>query len=182
MLAETFLKKLENNAPSLESLKKIGFNDDEAKMFIQKYIASEKPIYNNIYKEELLRLVNNYQLEKVEIGIISFYNKINESSNYFYLGKAEIDLLVINKITGEVQIFENDAPEKLLWNCASNGGNFLDALIHCVPFFNKSMFDDKLWNNSNIILEMAIQCSELAGGNRYLDFYKMFLGYFEESV
>lgn len=179
MLAETFIKKLEENAPSLEDLKKIGLNEKEAEKFISKYFGTEKSFYQNVYRDELLRLVNNYDLKNVEVRMISFYEKIEQDIKFFYIGKAEVDLLVVNKSTGEVQIYEFDSSDHLLWDCAANGAKFLDAIMHSVPFSIKCIFDDDLWNNNKVILEIALECAEIAGGDKYADFFKVYLGCFE---
>lgn len=179
MLAENFIKKLKENAPSIESLKGIGFKDAEAEKFVLSYIGVEKSFYQNVYKDELLRLVNNFDLQNLEVRMISFYEKIEEDLNFYFVGKAEVDLLVVNKMTGGVQIYEFDSPHHLLWDCAANGAKFLEAVMHSEPFSNKCMFDEKLWNNNKIILEIALDSAEIAGGDKYIDFFKVYLGYFE---
>lgn len=179
MLAEIFIKKLKENTPSIEGLKGIGFKDAEAEKFVWSYIGVEKSFYQDVYKDELLRFVNNYDLKNVEVRMISFYEQIEQDTSFYYVGKAEVDLLVVNKMTGGVQIYEFDSPDHLLWDCAANGAKFLDAIMHSVPFSTKCIFDDDLWNNNKIILEIARECSEIAGSDKYLDFFKVYLGYFE---
>ena len=100
-------------------------------------------------------------------------------SGYYFVGKVEVDHLVVNKVTNEVEVLDFDNLQNKLWSCAANASKFLDALIFCASFSKQCMFDDDLWENNDIILKTALEISEVAGGEEvYEEFYKMLLGYF----
>ena len=179
MLAKEFIARLKFMAPSIDLLIDSGLTVKDANNIIDKYIGAEKTSSQQVeYNNELLLLLDRFDLRKVEVLLITFNESVRQDLDFYYIGKVEVDHLVINKTTNEIQVLEFDDPRNHLWDCAKNGEKFLDALIKCVSFSNQCMFDDDLYNDSNAILKAAKEYSIVAGGEKYEEFYKMILGYF----
>lgn len=179
MTAIQFVTKLQELAPSKEELVNSGVTEAGADRMIKNYIGIESSNVSLIGSNELVDLINNFNLSTVEVRLITFNGKVTEDSSYYFVGKVEVDHLVVNKVTNAVEVLDFDDLQNKLWSCAANASQFLDALILCASFSKQCMFDDDLWENSDIILKTALEISEVAGGEEvYEEFYKMLLGYF----
>jgi hypothetical protein len=128
--------------------------------------------------DPLIRLVNNYDVSKTEIGMIWFANDVTESEDYYYVGKLEVDYLFISKFSFEVVILPFDDPLNIAYRCAQNSFLFLDALIEAGKFLETCGVDWSLSDDEKIICSMAEHCAEIAGDEKYKNFYKVLLGCF----
>jgi hypothetical protein len=161
-----------------EEYRKTGVSEQ----FIQRLKKSLLPEQRSGIKESgdtdpLVRLVENYRFEDDQvIGMVGFLDKIKKTPAYTYIGKFELDDLVINNSTKEIVILEEDI-DHFLWYCASNSATFLDALIHIGAFLEKRGVDKNLYDNEAINLAVAEETAEIAGGQKYLDFYQTMLGF-----
>src|ERR1700749_2125255 len=74
------------------------------KKFIDKHLHSftfiKKQVLNDD-KNELIKLIKNYEVSAVEIGMLTFLDQPGEDVEYIYIGKFEADDIVINKENGE---------------------------------------------------------------------------------
>jgi hypothetical protein len=177
MKADEFVEKMKNMAPSSEYYVKKGLDEKFAVRDRNSFFAKEKR-ESTRYDDELLKLVDRYNASKLIIGQITFYSEVEEKSDYYLVGEVEADWLIINKISGEVKVIELYSEENL-WPCATNGSDFLEAILTANMFFIKSRSDDDLFNDQGATCAVAEECAEQAGGKAYRDFYKMLLGCFE---
>ena len=177
MNAETFIKLLKENAPTIASLRAQGLSEKEAADFILNYEAREKSKSANSNLDELLRLQILYYLDTIEVGMISFAETFYEDENYIYVGNFEADHLVINKSTKMIQVLEYGTDRHLLWDCAINSANFLSAISKGVLFNVEWLSNKDDLSDQEAFYKKALICSNLAGGNQFLDFYLVFLGY-----
>ncbi len=170
------LKKIPNKE-RISQLKKIGLDEG----FIEEYIGcyTFKQIGNKKIDNPIGNLANNYDGTSVAIGMITFDINWVEDDSYFFFGKFEVDLLAINKKTGEIKLLDHENLEYVMQDCALNGSNFLCAILKAATFLEKLPYDENLANDQKQICEMAIACSNIAGGDKYLGFYKTLLGCFE---
>lgn len=178
---EIFVARLKTLAPSKEDLKKRGLSDDFINSFIQSYYCNKKTDFNlNFFSNDtILKLLQYYDCSKVEIGIITFTSKIIEEVGYYHIGNAEQDILSLNKTFLSIEILDYVNPTHVLWECASSSENFLESMLLCADFFTSRITDSSLLDNDAYTLERVNMCTEIAGGNKYRDFYKMLLGYFD---
>ena len=177
---DTFVNVLLQLAPSIEELKKHGLTDDFISQFIESYKCYPKDGSKNIYtNDELLMLLQSYDCSKIEIGIVSFLNEIIETEDYFEIGGVEQDILAINKITLEVEVLDHEATGHTIWSCASNSMNFLQAILSVADFFSSKLKAYPAEPDNNVVLKRVQKCTYEAGGEKYIDFYKMLLGYDE---
>ena len=108
--------------------------------------------------------------------MISFGSEVNESEDYYYVGKFEVDFLCVSKFSKEVVVLAFDDPLTEAYKCAQNSSVFLEAIIVAGKFLEKCCLDEALSSNQSTICSIAENCSEIAGGKKYLNFYKVLLG------
>jgi hypothetical protein len=160
-----------------EEYRKMGASEQ----FIQRLKKSLLPEQRTGIKESgdtdpLIRLVENYRFEDDQvIGMVGFLDQVRRTPAYIYVGKFEVDDIVINTATKEIIILEGGIDHKL-WICASNSAAFLDALIHIGTFIEKGVVDNNLYEDEAINLAVAEQTAEIAGGQKYFNFYRTMLG------
>ena len=141
------------------------------------FCASEKQ-NSTLYNDELLKLVDCFNASDLIIGQIKFYKDVDDKLDYYIVGQMEADWLIVDKITGEIRVVELYSGVAL-WCCAANGSSFLEAILTANMFFYKSALDDDILDSQIVTCTMAEECSELAGGKKYLEFYKILMGCFE---
>ncbi|MDA3616330.1 hypothetical protein [Polluticaenibacter yanchengensis] len=157
---------------------KLGYleNDIENELREFKCFTKKGNINETYSNNELLNLLSKYDCSNVRIGILVFYENVEETDNYYILGEAETDLLTLNKVTLEIQVLDYTNTDYVIYNCASNGENFMDALLLAANLFSNRIKDLNLAFNEYYTYEFVVACSSKAGGDKYLDFYKVLLG------
>ncbi|MEN0052893.1 MAG: hypothetical protein AAGC65_04455 [Mucilaginibacter sp.] len=170
MIHTEFVTKLKGIASSPEFYKAHGLDQDLINEIIEGYQISKTSNSQPLINDELLLLLENYDLTKTAIGMVEFVDKPYRNDNRIFFGKFEVDDLVIDIPTGEVRCFESKSTH-LLWACAKSGGHFLSSLYEAASFLEKRMLDNELYENEDIGQDVARYCAELAGGNQYVDFY-----------
>jgi hypothetical protein len=130
--------------------------------------------------EPIIDLVNNYDAPDEFLGMLTFDLKPYEDEDYYYFARFEADLLAINKVYKNIQLLEFGTDNHVLYNCASNGGRFLDALLLCAEIIERCDSDLIFSENDNLICELSKECGERAGGSQFTGFYKMLLGCFDD--
>lgn len=179
MNKERFVSELRELKPSAESFASLGYSPDLIRKRLSGYECKKRPkqIFNIQVSCELVDLINSYDCTNVEVGVLSFGSKISETPDFVMVGNVEADILAIRKITMEIVVLDHVNFDWIIWACASNGKNFLDALIICVEFFSKRINNPQLATNHGYTYETVLICAEKAGGDKYLDFFKLLLGY-----
>ena len=156
--------------------KELGLDDDFIREYIGRYFFIENKVKQYDGEDPIKQLVSNYDGNSVAIGLITFDIKPYEDDLYYYFGRFEIDLLAINKNTGEINQLEYGSDSHLLNSAAKSGLLFLEALIEAAKFLDECGIDDDLYEDQVAINAIADKCSQLAGGDTYLDFYRVLLG------
>ena len=149
---------------------------DFIKNFIGSYKCIPKAKYALLYTEDpLLSLVNCYDCSKVEIGCISFLESPIEEIGFYQVGNVDADILAINKITFKVEVLDYTSKNHVIWECAVNSDNFLNALLLCAEILTARL--KNLSEDDPLISEEDINhCANTAGGEEYTDFYQMLIG------
>lgn len=180
MTSSEFAQKLEKLTPSKESFLKLGYSSDMVNKRLSEYKCIGKEYIPQSYlNDDLLRLLTSYDCSAIQIGVVSFAKKIQEEENFYILGDVEADILALSKITLEVQVLDHENIDWVIWTCAANGGYFLDAMLCAAEFFSIRIKNTELANDINFTYENVLKCATKAGGEKYIDFYKMLLGYDE---
>lgn len=176
MDADTFTEKLWGCAPPLERLLSVGLDRAEAEAFRARHRAQRKERSTAFSDDVLIDLVSRYEIGLLEIGLIHFDGEMSRSADWQQVAYAEADLLVINKVTAEIEVRDLADESVTLWMCASDSSSFLSAILRAACFLSRASYDLTLADDELVRCKEAIECSALAGGNRYYAFYKVLLG------
>lgn len=178
-----------NHKEFIEQLAEIPLPDAAYKQagLSSKYIKEIKKSYSPLKKKEtkkkaapsddaILSLMAAYDVTKVSIGMVEFNKKIEYDGDLIIFGNFEVDRMAINSVTNEVMVLD-EMSDKVMWRCAHNSGAFLEALIYIGKFLEKRGVDDDLYEDEKANLKIAKACSKIAGGTKYLKFFRMMLGF-----
>ncbi len=156
----------------------VGLDEEFIRKNRNRYIAVERRTpskFNTSFKDPIISLIQDYDVKNVEIGMINFGREVTNNSSFIVFGTFELDRLAISAITKEIVMLGESVDEIGLY-CAMNGQRFLDSIIVIGKFLEKCGLDENLYNDEDANSLMAEQCAELAGGSKYLNFYRMMLG------
>lgn len=177
MTEREFIERLREIPFSREQYASAGVSEEFIARTIEGYNPKFKTSIRYVYSDDpLIRLVSDYDVSKTEVGMICFDSEVDETDEYYYVGKFEVDLLCVSKFSKEIVILAFDDPLRVIYKCAQNSFVFLEAIIVAAKFLEKCGLNADVRNNQLTICSMAENCSELAGGKKYLDFYKVLLG------
>jgi hypothetical protein len=143
-----------------------------------RYIAVERRTpgkSNTNFNDPIISLIQEYDVKNIEIGMINFGRKIAKHSSFIVFGTFELDRLAISIITKDIVLLPESSDEIGMY-CAMNGQKFLESAIFIGKFLEKRGIDDNLYDDEDANSLIAEQCAELAGGSKYLNFYRMMLG------
>ena len=180
MNKDNFIKELSLLAPSIDELYRFGTPEALFDEIIKGYLCTPKsnPSPRIITSDEILSMLQCYDCFRIIIGNLSFLKDPIEMTDYYQIGVVELDVLVIDKVTLEIEVRDCDALKHTIWSCAANSSRFLDALLVCSKYLrlllNQSFFDP----NGTQLLNAIKQCVDISGGEKYRNFYEMLLGYF----
>ena len=109
--------------------------------------------------------------------MVSFDETIEEGEDYIFFGKVDlVDDLAVNRNLGTIELLA-EGSDKVQYKCASNGDRFLDAMAIAAAFLEKRANDDSQYENHELSLKIAEECSEIAGSKSdYRDFYEELVG------
>lgn len=175
MTANDFSMKFRLQAPKFEYLISVGLSDIGAQRDIEGYNCISKGT-NFECGDELLNLIANFDLRKVQIGTIRLNDTIQTDGDYYILGMEEADPLVMYKFNNEISVVDLADHQYVIHYCAENGDRFLDALIASREFIEKRASNPELELDSSTIRMKVEECAKIAGGEKYLSFYEYFIG------
>lgn len=175
---DTFVKQLADAAPSLDDLVKIGLSSEEADEFISSFrcVRRRPPATSPEGEDVLLSLLRHWDLTRVEIGMVRFPDVPSGEAGKLVVGLVEADPLVMLSHDGEIVVHELGTQEHLLWRVAINSEAFLKAFLVAASFLGKQAVGKIDFDDCEAAASVAAQCAFTAGGDNYLDFYRMLLG------
>ncbi len=187
MTVEEFVKKLSDCAPTIDHLIANGYPANYAKEYRDGYLLRKKKTPGiPEYDDPLVRLICNYDTSKLEIGIITLGKAeyaFQTPPEKVHVGAIEADILVINPVTGVVELLDHGNPDYVIAQCAASGGRFLDSLILLasfeLPYANLYVdlpVEYRIRNNE-ATYERALECAIVSGITTQPNIYKMVLGY-----
>jgi hypothetical protein len=176
MNASEFVSVLAGAAPSIEDYKKVGLSSKEATSFRKSYFCPERKIPLAIAESnELFALMNWWNVGTIEIGMVRLASAPAKMSLGFQVGVVEADPLVIHA-NDEMAVHEFGTLDHILWPVAKSPNNFLNALAVVAKFISDRGVDKIDFEDFDAAKAVTKQCTTLAGGKRYYDFYSMLLG------
>lgn len=174
MKASEFVEGLKRISVRKDLLKKQGVTDQFIEHRKRSYLAAYKG-GESVSQCSLVELVENYDCSNLEIGMIRFDERIEEKGRFVFFGRFEVDNLVIDITSGSVIMLECGL-DHVLYDCAQNDSSFLEAILNTAVFLERRSVEDGLYENEELNNQMAEEFGDIAGGEKYYDFYKMMLG------
>jgi hypothetical protein len=176
MDATSFKNALQEAKPSSKFLVDIGLNDAEAAEFLWSFDLHERTIErdNSLPDSVLHDLFARFDVSRVEVGMVRFCDTPEQASYGFILGRVETDYLTLQIPCGEVTVRDFTDPEHTTWKCARDGASLLAALAEAAKHLSECIASNQ--SGLEPRRQTIDQCTLLAGGPLYEDFYKMLLG------
>jgi hypothetical protein len=133
-----FINELNNITPTREDLVDYNLSPEETENLIKSFQCTFKPYSKPILNinDPIVDLFSQYDCSNLTIGLLSFQKEILETENYYQISKLEIDLLVIDKITRQILVVDYESPDFVIWKCAANSTNFMEAILICAHYFS----------------------------------------------
>lgn len=95
------------------------------------------------FKDELLKLIDTFDIVELEVASVRLSSTIIENEDFYILGREDDADIVIDKKDGMVKIYD-PYEKRTIYECASNGGLFLDLLYAVAQFFDTfDIYDQK---------------------------------------
>jgi hypothetical protein len=172
MTADDFVTKLKQYMPSESSLIEQGITDVYR---IQKtYICVPKT--NSIPNANpVLDLLQRYDASTVEVGMFQFIFEPIDKGDKWQIANDEADLVVLDKLTGQVRVEELGSNGHVLSNCAHDGEKLLLALVEVKEAYRK--LGELGYPDDTVLRQnLATPCGLAAGGDLYERYYQYLLG------
>jgi hypothetical protein len=177
MNAQKFADELAETAPSIAQLELLGIERVANELDSYNIKLRAAPIELSFpHNNELLDLIKQYDVAKLEVGMVAFLAHPISYSSYIHFATIDTDAIIMT-IAGEIKVVDGQQHNHDLWFCAINGGSFLDALVLCNRYFVLTMTDEGIYNDEAYGLALAKSIANTAGGSRYEDFYEMLFGF-----
>lgn len=154
--------KAKQFAEHVNSLIPVGINGTVAGILDKMKIAPR--VHQTSYKDELSFLINNYEMEGVEIGVVSFLGKYRITNDHYIFGKIEIDLIGFDRKTREIVLLDHDDTGFVMMKCAKDSISFINVLKTYSEFIVDSLINEKPQPLDLNVLYME------AGGSDYRPF------------
>lgn len=171
MNADEFVNKLAELAVSMER---------------KSYFLTKKPEEVPQLDDSLIHLICGYDTSALEIGMVRLGRhkySFEPPSDKILVGCIESDILVIDPLTGIVELFDHDDPTYVMSICAKSGGLFLEALLKLATFQypHEDLYGnlpvEKAKENNDAAYACAVECAKIAGVEVEGSIYHTLLGY-----
>jgi hypothetical protein len=157
----------------------MGFNKKDAHKMAVMYKCKKKKKFIE-FRNPILNLLNNYEMNSVIIGPFVFIERIGiPEKNQVQIGKIESDPVVIDFLTDKILLIDHENLSYIMGVCATSSAGFLESLARLACF-------RKLYPKSNNLKEeeenrvearkIARECSKLAGEGTDVKIYYMLAG------
>ncbi len=176
MNADEFASQLKAAGPKKEDLIRFGYPEDLAEFIEISSVAERIPGASSPFTDPLLEFVTLFDVSNVVIGLLTF-EPVAELRDYYYVGRYDVDYLVVRKRDGVVCILQYDA-DFVISNCALNSSMFLDTMVAYAQAKQWGLDDPDAEADQLQKKQLAEHCAALAGGDAFLSFYKNFIGYY----
>lgn len=173
MSEQRFIEQLKLITPTAEDLKRKGLPEELVDIVLEASACQPKTVEfpSILVQESVLRLLEAYDCTSLRIGLVRLTDCVS-FVNFYQIGSVDADPLVLDKVTRKIEVRDYTNPSYVIWLCAHNGDNFLDALLICANAFFQIVLDKE--NNNEIFrAKNARLAAQKAGGDDCLLFYEM---------
>jgi len=174
MKATEFVERIQRLKPSENDFK----NADISMSFVERCINEFEiiPIREEHFGNEIMSLILNYNVEKLNINDITFDSDYQEDDEYIFFGwDALPNRIAIYKSSGKIVSYYPEG-DRIDFLCAENAEKFLDALYEIMKFWKEKIinsYPEEIRDEKSI--SVAYIAALKAGGEEYEDYYKSVL-------
>ena len=174
MKIEDFINQMAKIKPNENKLIEEGFSGVHLSVIKSNFIIlPKKSVSIHIYPTLVETLVKNFEAEFIRFGDFTFLKDIKLIDNFKIFGVSSYSFLAI---ASSEEILEIDNEELSIVNrCAENSKSFLRALICVSDLLSKRLQGLVAMEDHGTSNEYLAKATELAGGKKYLNFYKSIL-------
>ena len=131
---------------------------------ILKKMKIEPQAHPTSYNDELSALINNYEMDGIEIGMISFLGLYKITDDHYIFGNIEMDFIGFDKNTREIVLLDHDEIAFVMMKCAKDSISFLKVLKRYSEYTIRRLLNEEVTAiNSSLIYSEA-------GGLEYKSF------------
>lgn len=174
MKAEEFVSLIGKLKPNKTDFVNKDYPEEYKSLVLSKYNIKRNKNDYLVKVNELLTLIANYNLSELDICDFHFLSEVD----FYYFGNIFLfgshDIFWIGYYIDTLEVFAYDlVKEEVFLKCALGPEEFLDALHRLKLIDSKLLTDRNFTENYELIIEEEIKiCSQLAGGDDYIKFYK----------
>lgn len=117
------------------------------------------------YNNELSLLINNYKMDNIIVGALTFFGKYKVFDNYLAFANIEMDYLALNIDNDEIVLLDHDDTSFVMLKCAKNANSFIEVLFY---YFNHTFY--RITKHNKYKVKELFKIYELAGGGEYKKF------------
>lgn len=130
------------------------------------------------HDDEMLQLAAGWQIVKLEIGPLEFFDQPIVTADYIQVGKIELDPLAYRRKERDYVILDGAERTSRFWKAAPNGSALLDVLIRCRKYYVDSATDQVDIDDEKAGLLVKEEClRKLGGGDDYIVLPEQLLGH-----
>ena len=125
------------------------------------------------------KLINELIDLEIQVGMVEFTNKediISIPKTYKKIGNFELDILAIDSNTREIVMLDHDQPNFVIGKVAKSISQFVDALKPIEKYFDASIEDENMYDDTKEMSKTTANSSSIAGDVNFLWFYNMIFG------
>ncbi len=178
MNSSEFVQQLKSLTPAKEKLLGLGYEEEDFQDLLNSYNL-KKVKEDTVTTDSLLDLIYKYDVSSFDIGMIRFNQPedVLDTDKYIVFGVADAFTMAIDKITNEVVELDWADTDYVIVRCSKDTDSFLEALLLVEEFDLQKLFNEDLAEDQPAIMAKAKEIAEVAGGDKYLNFYLESLGY-----
>jgi len=169
-----FVEKLNEIKPDKEHLLSLGFSNSLSELFVKKFSIFPRKIQTS-YNNELLALINNFDMTSFDIMGIEFDPKLTVKEKFLKFGRYDFGDLQFSRENYEIVLGDASDSCKIIMRVAKDGNTFLNSLFSLASYTIKNVTKDPEANKIDKSEFAALLATE-AGGEEYVRFYKYVLG------
>lgn len=175
MDAISFKEALAEAKPSVQDLITAGLSETEASQFLLSYDVVDRmeKRTSEIPDPTLRDLFSRFDPSGVEIGMVRLLEHPKSTEFGWVLGVVESDLILIDRNNDEIVLIDHNVPGHVVWRCSKDGNSLLSALAVSAKYLSGLVLEhdyDETYKQDTLT-----KCTDLAGGSRYSDFFRMLL-------
>lgn len=174
MDSKEFISEITKLKPSSQELNRPNYGDDLVHIFLNHFeISNIHP--KRMSDDPVIDLIKSNDISLLNINDITLDPELVEDNKYIFFGWDINDRLAIQKSDGKIIAYDGYS-DQIMFECANNSSQFLDALVEVMKFFKEKIVNEyEEDERDRRAVHVAYIAALKAGGEQYEDYYKSVL-------